>query len=58
MIAAGEHGCGGGILRGEGTLDGEEQAILATLGRWMAREGEAAICGSRPWRSFAEDGVR
>ena len=24
----------------------------------MAREGEAAIYGSRPWRSFGEDGVR
>ena len=48
-------------VRGEGTLDAEELAILDTLGRWMAREGEAAIYGSRPWRRFGEDaggGVR
>lgn len=48
-------------VRGEGTLDPEELAILDTLGRWMAREGEAAIYGSRPWRRFGEDaggGVR
>jgi alpha-L-fucosidase len=48
-------------LRGDGTLDSEELAILDTLGRWMAQEGEAAIYGSRPWRRFGEDaggGVR
>lgn len=48
-------------VRGEGTLDDEELAILAGLGRWMAREGEAAIYGSRPWRAFGDDqagGVR
>jgi alpha-L-fucosidase len=48
-------------VRGEGTLDEEEQKILADLGRWMAREGEAAIYGSRPWRKFGNDeqgGVR
>ncbi|QZH76540.1 MAG: alpha-L-fucosidase [Erythrobacter sp.] len=48
-------------VRGDGTLDGVEQAILGDLGRWMAREGEAAIYGSRPWRSFGQDeggGVR
>jgi len=43
-------------LRGEGTLDAEERAILAALGRWMAREGETAIYGSRPWRRFGEEG--
>jgi len=46
---------------GEGTLDREEQKILEDLGRWMAREGEAAIYGSRPWRAFGDDeagGVR
>jgi alpha-L-fucosidase len=41
-------------VRGDGTLDAEELAILETLGRWMAREGEAAIYGSRPWRVFGE----
>lgn len=48
-------------VRGEGTLDSEERAILGALGTWMAREGEAAIRGSRPWRSFggeAGGGVR
>jgi alpha-L-fucosidase len=48
-------------VRGEGTLDAEELAILDALGRWMAREGEAAIYGSRPWRVFGDDaggGVR
>lgn len=45
-------------VRGEGTLDEEELKILDVLGRWMAREGEAAIYGSRPWRRFGEDGVR
>ncbi len=48
-------------VRGDGTLDSEELAILDTLGRWMAREGEAAIYGSRPWRHFggdADGGVR
>jgi alpha-L-fucosidase len=48
-------------VRGNGTLDEEELKILADLGRWMAREGEAAIYGSRPWRAFGDDeagGVR
>jgi alpha-L-fucosidase len=48
-------------VRGDGTLDAEELAILDSLGRWMAREGEAAIYGSRPWRRFGEEaggGVR
>lgn len=41
-------------VRGDGTLDGQERTILDALGRWMAREGEAAIYGSRPWRVFGE----
>jgi alpha-L-fucosidase len=48
-------------VRGEGTLDGEELKILDGLGHWMAREGEVAIYGSRPWRAFGDDaggGVR
>ncbi|HSG34594.1 MAG TPA: alpha-L-fucosidase [Sphingomonadaceae bacterium] len=48
-------------VRGDGTLDAEELRILDDLGRWMAREGEAAIYGSRVWRSFGDDaagGVR
>ncbi|HYD25181.1 MAG TPA: alpha-L-fucosidase [Croceibacterium sp.] len=48
-------------VRGDGTLDELELEILAGLGTWMAREGEAAIYGSRPWRTFGEEaggGVR
>ena len=48
-------------IRGDGTLDSLETAILGDLGRWMAREGEAAIYGSRPWTAFGQEdggGVR
>ncbi|MBB3033939.1 alpha-L-fucosidase [Alteriqipengyuania lutimaris] len=48
-------------VRGNGTLDPLEHGILAALGRWMGREGEAAIYGSRPWRVFGQEqggGVR
>lgn len=39
-------------MRGDGTIDGEEEHILAGIARWMARNGEAAIYGSRPWRVY------
>ena len=48
-------------VRGDGTLDELESPILDRLGTWMAREGEAAIYGSRPWHVFGEEaggGVR
>ena len=48
-------------VRGDGSLDELELEILQQLGAWMAREGEAAIYGSRPWRVFGEEtagGVR
>ncbi len=41
-------------MRGDGSIDSEEERILADLGRWMTREGEAAIYGSRPWRIYGE----
>jgi alpha-L-fucosidase len=40
-------------LRGDGTLDSREEAILASLGTWMQRNGEA-VYGTRPWRTFGE----
>jgi alpha-L-fucosidase len=40
-------------LRGDGTLDSREEAILAALGDWMQRNGQA-IYGTRPWRVFGE----
>ena len=40
-------------LRGDGTIDDKEEAIVERIGAWMARHGEA-IYGSRPWRLFGE----
>ena len=40
-------------VRGNGTIDSDEEAILADLAAWFARNGEA-IHGTRPWRSFGE----
>jgi alpha-L-fucosidase len=40
-------------LRADGTLDAKEEAILASLGEWMAVNGEA-IYGSRPWKVCGE----
>jgi alpha-L-fucosidase len=42
-------------LRGDGTLDSREEAILAGLGDWMQRNGHA-VYGTRPWRVFGEGG--
>jgi alpha-L-fucosidase len=41
-------------MRGDGTIDSEEEKIVAGITRWMARNGEAAIYGSRPWRVYGE----
>ncbi|MDP5280792.1 alpha-L-fucosidase [Sphingomonas sp. DG1-23] len=41
-------------MRGDGTIDGEEDKILAGITRWMRRNGDAAIFGSRPWRIYGE----
>ncbi|HEX7761508.1 MAG TPA: alpha-L-fucosidase [Caulobacteraceae bacterium] len=40
-------------LRGDGSIDTDEQAILADLAAWMGVNGEA-IFGSRPWTRFGE----
>jgi alpha-L-fucosidase len=40
-------------LRGDGTLDSDEEAFLAEMGRWMKINGEA-IFGTRPWRAYGE----
>jgi alpha-L-fucosidase len=40
-------------LRADGTLDAQEEGILAKLGEWTAINGEA-IFGTRPWRVYGE----
>ncbi len=44
-------------MRGDGTIDDDEVAILEDLGAWMAVNGEA-IFGTRPWRVFGEGPTR
>ena len=41
-------------MRGDGTIDSEEEHILDGIAGWMATNGEAAIWGSRPWRIYGE----
>jgi len=41
-------------VRGDGTIDSEEEKIVAGITRWMKRNGDAAIFGSRPWRIYGE----
>jgi len=40
-------------VRGDGTIDADERRIVADIGAWLRRNGEA-IYGSRPWRRFGE----
>jgi alpha-L-fucosidase len=40
-------------LRADGTLDSEEERILASLADWMSDNGEA-IYGTRPWKVYGE----
>ena len=40
-------------VRGDGTIDSEEEKIVAGITAWMAVNGEA-IHGSRPWRIYGE----
>jgi hypothetical protein len=40
-------------LKHDGTIDPEEEKVLADLGAWMAGNGEA-IYGTRPWLVFGE----
>lgn len=44
-------------LRGDGSIDSEERAILADMAAWMSVNGEA-IHGSRPWRRWGEGPAR
>ncbi len=43
--------------RPDGTLDEQEEKILADLGDWMATNGEA-IFGTRPWNIFGEGPIK
>ena len=43
-------------VRGNGTIDAQETAIVEEIGRWMARNGEA-IYDTRPWAVFGEGPV-
>jgi alpha-L-fucosidase len=40
-------------IKGDGTIDSDETAFLAEMGRWMDVNGEA-IFGTRPWNIFGE----
>jgi alpha-L-fucosidase len=40
-------------VRGNGTIDEQEQAIVEEIGRWMAQHGEG-IYDTRPWAVFGE----
>ncbi len=43
-------------VRGNGTIDAQETAIVEEIGRWMARNGEA-IYDTRPWKVYGEGPV-
>ena len=40
-------------VRGDGTIDDKEEAILADIAAWLKVNGEG-IFGTRPWRVFGE----
>jgi alpha-L-fucosidase len=44
-------------IRGDGTIDSDEVAILGDLAAWMKINGEA-IFGTRPWRIYGEGPTR
>lgn len=44
-------------LRADGTIDSDEEKILADMAAWMAVNGEA-IFETRPWRTFGEGPTR
>jgi alpha-L-fucosidase len=44
-------------LRGDGTIDADERAILEELADWTSLNGEA-IFATRPWRVFGEGPTR
>lgn len=43
-------------VRGDGSIDSQERAIVEEVGRWMAKNGEA-IYDTRPWAVFGEGPV-
>jgi alpha-L-fucosidase len=43
-------------VRGDGSIDEQEQAIVEEIGRWMAANGEG-IYDTRPWSVFGEGPV-
>jgi alpha-L-fucosidase len=44
-------------VRGDGTIDDKEEAIVDAITAWTRRNGEA-IFGTRPWRRFGEGPTR
>ena len=44
-------------VRGDGTIDEKEQAIVDEIAAWNARNGEA-IFATRPWRTYGEGPTR
>jgi alpha-L-fucosidase len=44
-------------LRGDGTIDDKEEAIVDEIATWTARNGEA-IFGTRPWWRYGEGPIR
>ena len=40
-------------VRGDGTIDGKEDAIVGEIAAWTSKNGEA-IFGTRPWRRYGE----
>jgi alpha-L-fucosidase len=44
-------------VRGDGTIDDKEEAVLDAITRWTRRNGEA-IFDTRPWRRFGEGPTR
>jgi alpha-L-fucosidase len=40
-------------VRGDGTIDEKERAIVEEIGEWMKANGES-IYGTRPWKVFGE----
>ncbi|MBC2670116.1 alpha-L-fucosidase [Novosphingobium piscinae] len=45
-------------LRGDGTIDAEEERVLDGITAWMAVHGDTMIHGSRPWRIYGEGPTR
>jgi alpha-L-fucosidase len=44
-------------VRGDGTIDEKEEAIVDQIAAWNSRNGEA-IFGTRPWHRFGEGPTR